>query len=660
MAGRDVVVLESEATIGSATSSRNSEVIHAGLYYPAGSLKARLCLRGREALYRYCRERHIAHRQCGKLIVASDPGELVYLERLSQQALANGVDDCRLVDRHELRGLEPAIEGQAALLSPSTGIIDSHALMQAYVADIEAHGGTIVTNAPVLCGRAEAQGLQLSVGGRDPFQVEARLVVNAAGLAAWSVSATIEGIDAGAMPPRHYAKGSYFTLAGKAPASRLIYPVPEPGGLGVHLTLDLAGQARFGPDVEWVNDIDYDVDPRRAEVFYRAIRRYWPMLADGALQPAYSGVRPKVAGVAEGGGGDFVIQGPQITGHPAYAALYGIESPGLTSSMAIADEAFELDWPDYELLFCVADARDPVVPLIHEAMERHPHIFAACLFGDDRVSANPKLNNCVKGWRAARHEWVVLADSNVLMPPDYLGHLMAAWKPNTGLVCSTPRGSRPDGFWAEVECAFLNSLQARWQYVGEALGLGFAQGKSMLWYKPMLDGAGGIAALGAEIAEDAAATKLVRRLGRKVHLVASPFEQPLGRRSLAQIWSRQTRWARLRRVTFPLFFIPEILLGSVPPLLLVVAGILASTGLGGDVLAGVAAAVLAAVYLPELALIWAKGWRLSVWTLPAMLARDAIAPAIWARSWISGSFDWRGNTMTIGTQTSELSPASTS
>ncbi len=322
------------------------------------------------------------------------------------------------------------------------------------------------------------------------------------------------------------------------------------------------------------------------------------------------------------------------------------------------ERAFDLDWPDYELIFCVADARDPVIPAVKDGMERHPRIKASLLVGDDRVSANPKLNNCVKGWRAAVNDWVVLADSNVLMPRDYIAHLMAARRANTGLVCSTPLGSRPEGFWAEVECAFLNSQQARWQYAGEAIGLGFAQGKSMLWFKPMLDAEGGIAALGAEIAEDAASTKLVRRLGRKVHLVSSPFEQPLGRRELAQIWSRQARWARLRRVTFPAFFAPEILLGCLPPLLLALAAVALSTG---DIsFVAVALAVLAAVYLPELALIWTKNWRLSVWTLPAMLVRDVLAPAIWVRSWLSGSFDWRGNTMTIGTETSELSSASTS
>jgi ceramide glucosyltransferase len=346
---------------------------------------------------------------------------------------------------------------------------------------------------------------------------------------------------------------------------------------------------------------------------------------------------------------------PELSDKPPVSLV--IPACGIENFTALTiDRAFMLDWPDYELIFCVADEKDPVIAAVGEAIARHPNVLARILIGDDRVSANPKLNNCVKGWRAARHDWVVLADSNVLMPTDYIGHLMAARRQNTGLVCSTPLGSRPDGFWAEVECVFLNSQQARWQYVGEALGLGFAQGKSMLWYKPMLDAEGGIAALGAEIAEDAAATKLVRRLGRRVHLVASPFEQPLGQRSLRQIWSRQARWARLRRVTFPTFFVPEILLGSLPPLLLALSA--AVTSAMDMSIAAVVSAVLVAVYLPELALIRIKNWRLSIWTLPAMLARDMLGPAIWVRSWLSGSFDWRGNMMTIGTQTSELSSAS--
>lgn len=292
----------------------------------------------------------------------------------------------------------------------------------------------------------------------------------------------------------------------------------------------------------------------------------------------------------------------------------------------------------------------PAVKPIRAAIARFPAVPARLLTGDDRVSANPKLNNCVKGWEAARHDWVILADSNVLMPKDYVQHLMAAWRRDTGLVCSTPIGSRPDGFWAEVECAFLNTLQARWQYAGEALGLGFAQGKSMLWNKQMLDANGGIRALAAEIAEDAASTKLVNRLGLRVNLVASPFEQPLGQRMPGEIWSRQARWARLRRVTFPLFFAPEILTGVAAPLVLA----LIAAASAGVSLPMTALCVLALAYLPECMLASAKGWYLSPRIVTAMIARDLILPAIWMRGWLGGAVDWRGNAMTIGTQAAEL------
>ena len=310
------------------------------------------------------------------------------------------------------------------------------------------------------------------------------------------------------------------------------------------------------------------------------------------------------------------------------------------------ERAFSLDWPCYELIFCVAQPDDPVALMITDAMARFPTVPARLLIGDDRFSANPKLNNCIKGWEAARHDWVILADSNVLMPADYIQHLMAAWREGTGLVCSTPIGSRPAGFWAEVECAFLNTLQARWQYAGEALGLGFAQGKSMLWNKPMLDANGGIRALAAEIAEDAAATKLVNGIGLRVNLVAAPFEQPLGRRSLGDIWSRQARWARLRRVTFPLFFLPEILTGVAVPLALA----LVAADAAGFSLAATAVAVLAAAYLPECALAWTKGWYMSPRMVAAMMVRDLLLPAIWARGWLGGAVDWRGNAMTIRTK----------
>ncbi|CCM75992.1 ceramide glucosyltransferase [Rhizobium mesoamericanum] len=314
------------------------------------------------------------------------------------------------------------------------------------------------------------------------------------------------------------------------------------------------------------------------------------------------------------------------------------------------ESALSLDWSDYEVIFCVADKTDPVIDRAEGALRTKPLAKARILVGDDRVSANPKLNNCVKGWNAALHEWVVLADSNVLMPKDYLSRLIAAWRPESGLVCSTPLGSRPDGFWAEVECAFLNTHQARWQYAGEALGFGFAQGKSMLWRKKTLDSHGGIQALGAEIAEDAAATKLVNRMGLKVHLVAGPFEQPLGRRTFRDVWTRQCRWARLRRVTFPHFFAPEILVGVVAPLLLGVS----AAFLSGASLFGTSFAVLCVAYTPELILAVRKNWHLSPLSLVAMMTRDALLPVIWMRSWLAGSFDWRGNRMVIGSNESRL------
>ncbi|MEH3146421.1 MAG: ceramide glucosyltransferase [Methylobacterium frigidaeris] len=305
---------------------------------------------------------------------------------------------------------------------------------------------------------------------------------------------------------------------------------------------------------------------------------------------------------------------------------------------------FRLDYPAYELIFCVADASDPVVPLVSRLMAAHPAVAGRLIVGEEKVGANPKLNNCVRGWEAARHDWIVLADSNVLMPPDYVQQLRAAWRPTTGVVCSTPVGTRPAGFWAEVECAFLNTLQARWQYAGESLGLGFAQGKSMLWHRPFLDGQGGIRALAAEIAEDAAATKLVRAAGRRVHLVAAPFPQPLGRRRPGEVWSRQLRWARLRRVTFPLFFAPEIGIGAVPAMLA------AYTAFGGLTGLSAALAVVATWYGAEWLLAGRMGWHRS-WRLPvACLVRDVLLLPIWGAAWIARGVTWRGNAMDIRTK----------
>jgi ceramide glucosyltransferase len=311
---------------------------------------------------------------------------------------------------------------------------------------------------------------------------------------------------------------------------------------------------------------------------------------------------------------------------------------------------FTLDYPHYELIFCVADSDDPVLPLVTRLMAAHPEVPSRLVIGDERVSGNPKLNNCVRGWDAALHDWVILADSNVLMPPDYVQRLLAAWRPNTGLVCSTPVGSRPDGFWAEVECAFLNTLQARWQYTGECIGFGFAQGKSMLWQKSFLERHGGIRALGAEIAEDAAATKLVRAAGRRVHLVDEPFEQPLGLRSAEEVWSRQHRWARLRRVTFPVFFFPEIASGAVLPF---AAAWFAGASAGGPAAAVASgAAVLLAWYGADFLLALRMGWHLS-WRMPfAFAIRDVLIPAMWVYAWIGGNIVWQGNVMDIRPKTS--------
>lgn len=321
--------------------------------------------------------------------------------------------------------------------------------------------------------------------------------------------------------------------------------------------------------------------------------------------------------------------------------LRGIEA----FSRETAISGLELDYPRYHTIFAVADPDDPIVPLIEELIARYGHDRVQLITGDVKVSANPKLNNCVKGWNAAQTEWVILADSNVMMPRDYIQRMLASWREDTGLVCSTPAGSRPQGFWAELECAFLNTFQARWQYAGEACGQGFAQGKSMLWNKPFLDAQGGIAVLGEEIAEDAAATKLVRRAGKHVHLVGQPFEQPLGERSLYDVVQRQFRWARLRRVTFLPFFLPEILSG---PLLAVLAAAVALPVFG---LSAWLAPVLVLLpwYAAELALAYGVGWYLS-WRMPlALLIRDIVFPGVWVYAFIAGEVSWRGNAMKIKT-----------
>jgi len=339
LAGREVVILEAETAIGMHTSSRNSEVLHAGIYYPPGSLKAASCIEGKTRLYEYCAQRGIPHARCGKLIVATNEAQLAELAAIQAKAHANGVTDVVSMSRAQAIALEPALSCVAALYSPSTGIIDSHALMLGYLGDAQAHGAMLALASRLERGRVRREGIELQVGGADP--VLARSVVNCAGLTAPGLALRIEGYPRALAPRELYAKGNYYSLAGRSPFSRLVYPVPEPGGLGVHVTLDLAGQARFGPDVEWVPEIRYDVDPARAERFYAAIRRYWPGLADGALVPAYSGIRPKISGPQEPAA-DFVVQGPREHGVRGLIHLFGIESPGLTASLALADHVAEL------------------------------------------------------------------------------------------------------------------------------------------------------------------------------------------------------------------------------------------------------------------------------------------------------------------------------
>ena len=340
LAGREVVILEAAPAIGTGTSSRNSEVIHAGMYYSPGSLKARLSVAGRQMLYRYCEERGIAHRRCGKLIVAADDGEVAGLRKIRDTGFANGVDDLALLTRTEALALEPALRCVAALHSPSTGIIDSGALMLSLLGDAESAGAMLALQSPFRAAFAHADGIDIDAGGNHPLQVRARALVNCGGLHAPVLAHNIAGLAAQHVPQPHYARGNYFTLAGRSPFARLVYPAPEVAGLGVHLTLDLGGQARFGPDVEWIAGIgspdDYRVDPARGDSFYAAIRRYWPALPDGALQPAYAGIRPKIQAPGEPAR-DFMISGPADHGVAGLVNLFGIESPGLTASLAIAD-----------------------------------------------------------------------------------------------------------------------------------------------------------------------------------------------------------------------------------------------------------------------------------------------------------------------------------
>ncbi len=339
--GREVVILEKADRFGSEISSRNSEVIHAGLYYPTGSLKARLCVEGRRKLYRYCADHRIEHRRCGKLIVAVGSAQIPALEALAHQAAENGVEDIERLSGALVRHFEPELKASAGLYSPSTGIIDSHGLMLSLLGEAESHGAAIAYNTEITGARLTGTGIEFSVNGEARPALTADLLINSAGLDAPALARRIDGFPADKVPPSWLARGCYFSVGGRVPFRRLIYPLPEPGGLGVHLTLDLAGQARFGPDVEWIDHVDYRVDPTRAASFAAAIERYWPGFDAARLSPAYAGIRPKLSGPGMPAA-DFRIDGPDDHGGLPIVHLYGIESPGLTASLAIADHVAAL------------------------------------------------------------------------------------------------------------------------------------------------------------------------------------------------------------------------------------------------------------------------------------------------------------------------------
>lgn len=339
LAGREVLVLEACNAIGTQTSSRNSEVIHAGIYYPFGSLKATLCVRGKQLLYDYCQSRGVPHKRCGKLIVATTPSQVHQLKSIYELAHSNGVHDLVVLDGAQAHALESSLSCLAALNSPSTGIVDSHAFMLSLLGDMENAGGVLALNSSLV--NAVCSENSVDITANDGTRIRANVVVNAAGLQAPMLAACFKGLSPQFVPQAYFAKGNYFTLAGKAPFSRLIYPVPEAAGLGIHLTLDMGGQARFGPDVQWVNDpLDLNVQPERGDAFYAEVRKYWPELPDGSLVPAYSGIRPKISGPKQTSK-DFLIQGPLDHGFPGLINLFGIESPGLTASLAIAEHVLE-------------------------------------------------------------------------------------------------------------------------------------------------------------------------------------------------------------------------------------------------------------------------------------------------------------------------------
>ena len=341
MAGREVIILEAENAFGTHTSARNSEVMHAGIYYSTGSFKARFCVAGRKLLYQYCAERGINHKRIGKVVVACDESQLTGLHKYKKQAELNGVDDLRLLSREEVNALEPEVIAVAGFLSPSTGVIDSHGLMLSYLGDAENHGATLVLNSPVTGGHISDDCIVLDIGGAEPMQLACRTVINAAGHGAPAVARLIKGIPAETIPNSYYAIGHYYTLTGKAPFTRLVYPVARQDWLGVHVTVDLGGRCKFGPDFSWRDSLDYRFDESREALFYESIRRYFPGLKDGALQPGYTGMRPRITGEGQEAV-DFMIHGRRDHGVPNLVNLFGIESPGLTSSMAIAAYVDEL------------------------------------------------------------------------------------------------------------------------------------------------------------------------------------------------------------------------------------------------------------------------------------------------------------------------------
>ncbi len=339
-AGKELLLLEAANAIGTGTSSRNSEVIHAGIYYPQGSLKAKLCVEGKAMLYDYCEDRGIGFKRCGKLIVATNEAQVAQLQGIIAKAAANGVQDLVLLTREQARELEPQLECVAAVHSPSTGIVDSHALMLTLQGDFENAGGLTVLNSSVAGVFIASDAIKIVM--QDGTEIVTKTLVNAAGLSAPLIASKMQGLEAKFVPQAYYAKGNYFTLSGKSPFSHLIYPVPEAAGLGVHLTLDLGGQAKFGPDVQWVESADdLVVNPARGNAFYAEVRKYWPQLQDNALIAGYAGIRPKISAPTEAAA-DFMIQGPIDHGIPGLVNLFGIESPGLTSSMAIGAMVAEM------------------------------------------------------------------------------------------------------------------------------------------------------------------------------------------------------------------------------------------------------------------------------------------------------------------------------